>query len=202
LDKFRDASGLTVNPQKSVVFFCHTNARTKRDILHRVGYLEGMLPVTYMGVPLITKRLSKADCSPLVERITARANSWVRKALSFAGRLQLVKATLASMQTFWCSTFLLPMSIIQECDRILRRFLWGGNGQGKVKWAEVCKPFEEGGLGIHDLKTWNKALLLKQVWEVLTGKSIWAKWCLSYLLHGSNFWYVPIKKHSLSMNSQ
>ncbi|GAV92916.1 LOW QUALITY PROTEIN: zf-RVT domain-containing protein, partial [Cephalotus follicularis] len=128
----------------------------KRDILHRVGYTEGLLPVTYLGVPLITKRL-KVDCNPLVERITARANSWVSKALSFAGRLQLVKATLASMQTFWCSTFLLPKSIVQECERILRRFLWGGNGRGKVKWAEVCNPFEEGGLGINDLKTWNKA---------------------------------------------
>ncbi|GAV87790.1 LOW QUALITY PROTEIN: zf-RVT domain-containing protein, partial [Cephalotus follicularis] len=134
----------------------------RRDILHRVGYLEGTLPMTYLGVPMITKRLSKADCNPLVERITARANSWVSKALSFAGRLQLVKATLASMQTFWCSTFLLPM-IVQDCERILRRFLWGGNGRGKLKWSEVCKPFEEGGLGIHYLKTWNKALLLKQV---------------------------------------
>ncbi|GAV85611.1 LOW QUALITY PROTEIN: zf-RVT domain-containing protein, partial [Cephalotus follicularis] len=129
----------------------------RRDILHRVGYMEGTLPMTYLGVPLITKRLSKVDCNPLVERITARANSWVSKALSFAGRLQLVKATLASMQTFWCSTFLLPKCIVQDCERILRRFLWGGNGRGKLKWTEVCKPFEEGGLGIHNLKTWNKA---------------------------------------------
>ncbi|GAV73101.1 LOW QUALITY PROTEIN: zf-RVT domain-containing protein, partial [Cephalotus follicularis] len=129
----------------------------KRDILHRVGSLEGLLPVTYLGLPLITKRISKVDCNPLVERITARANSWVSKALSFAGRLQLVKATLVSMQTFWCSTFLLPMSIVQECERILRRFLWGGNGRGKVKWADVCKPLKGGGLGINDLNTWNKA---------------------------------------------
>ncbi|GAV87453.1 zf-RVT domain-containing protein, partial [Cephalotus follicularis] len=98
-----------------------------------------------------------------------------------------------SMQTYWCSTFLLPMSIVQECERILRRFLWGGNGQGKVKWVEVCKPLKEGGLGINDLKTWNKALLLKQIWGVLTGKSIWAKWCHAYFLHGSNFWTVPIR---------
>ncbi|GAV92955.1 zf-RVT domain-containing protein, partial [Cephalotus follicularis] len=192
-DRFREASGLTVNPLKSVAFFCHTDARTKRNILHRVGYTEGTLPVTYLGVPLITKRLSKADCNPLVERITAEANSWVSKALSFAGRLQLVKATLATMQTFWCSTFLLPMSVVHDCERILRRFLWGGNGRGKVKWVEVCKSFEEGGLGIHDLKTWNKALLLKQLWDVLTGESIWAKWSQSYLLHGLNFWTAPIR---------
>ncbi|GAV62242.1 LOW QUALITY PROTEIN: zf-RVT domain-containing protein, partial [Cephalotus follicularis] len=131
----------------------------RSDILHRVGCLEGMLPVTYLGLPLITKRLSKGVCSTLVERITDRANSWVSKALSFAGRLQLVKATLLSMQCYWCNIFLLPMSTIKECERVLRTFLWGGRGRAKVKWADVCKPFSEGGLGIHELRTWNKALL-------------------------------------------
>ncbi|GAV93068.1 LOW QUALITY PROTEIN: zf-RVT domain-containing protein, partial [Cephalotus follicularis] len=140
----------------------------KRDILCSVQFTEGVLPVTYLGLPLITKRLSKVDCSPLVERITARANSWVSKSLSFAGRLQLVKATLASMQTYWSSIFLLPKHTIRQCERVLRGFLWGGLGRGKVKWADVCKPEMEGGLGIKDMKTWNKALLLKQVWGLMS----------------------------------
>ncbi|GAV92754.1 zf-RVT domain-containing protein, partial [Cephalotus follicularis] len=140
----------------------------KRDILSSVQFTEGVLPVTYLGLPLITKRLSKNDCSPLVERITARANSWVSKSLSFAGRLQLVKATLASMQTYWSNVFLLPKHTIRQCERVLWVFLWGGQGRGKVKWAEVCKPEMEGGLGIKDMKTWNKALLLKQVWGLMS----------------------------------
>ncbi|GAV69129.1 zf-RVT domain-containing protein [Cephalotus follicularis] len=154
-----------------------------------------MLPVTYLGLPLITKRLSKGACSTLVERNTVRANSWVSKALSFAGRLQLVKATLISMQCYWCNTFLLPMSTIKECERVLRTFLWGGRGRGKVKWADVCKPFLEGGLGIRDLKTWNKSLLLKHLWSVLTEDSIWAKWCHAYLLHNSNLWTATSHGH-------
>ncbi|GAV58595.1 LOW QUALITY PROTEIN: zf-RVT domain-containing protein, partial [Cephalotus follicularis] len=133
----------------------------KADIIRRVQFREGSLPVTYLGLSLITTRLSRTDCTPLVERLTARANSWVSKALSFAGRLQLIKATLVSMQVY-CSAFLLPSIIVKECERVLRKFLWGGHGQGKVKWSEVCKPLAEGGLGIKDMKTWNKALLLKQ----------------------------------------
>ncbi|GAV71616.1 LOW QUALITY PROTEIN: zf-RVT domain-containing protein, partial [Cephalotus follicularis] len=140
----------------------------KRDILRRVHFCEGPLPVTYLGLPLVTKRLSKSDCAPLLERLMARANSWISKTLSFTGRLQLIKATLTSMQVY-CSMFLLPVSIIKDCERVLRNFLWGSHGRGKVKLSSVCKPLKEGGLGIKDLKTWNKALLLKQ----------------------SNFWSVP-----------
>ncbi|GAV72069.1 LOW QUALITY PROTEIN: zf-RVT domain-containing protein, partial [Cephalotus follicularis] len=110
-------------------------------------------PVTYLGLPLITKRLSKVDCNPLVERILARANS-VSKALSFTGRLQLVKSTLVSMQTYWCSTFLLPVSILKACENVLRESLWGGRGRNKVKWIEVCKPLKDGELSIKDMKTW------------------------------------------------
>ncbi|GAV61906.1 zf-RVT domain-containing protein [Cephalotus follicularis] len=152
-----------------------------------------MLPLTYLGLPLITKRLTKVDCTPLVQCITAIVNSWTSKTLSFAGRLQLVKATLINMQTYWCSTFLLPMHTVRQCERTLRKFLWGGHGRGKVQWAEVCKPLAEGGLGIKDMKTWNKSLLLKQIWAVLTEDTLWVKWCQAYLLNTSNLWAIPAR---------
>ncbi|GAV89736.1 hypothetical protein CFOL_v3_33150 [Cephalotus follicularis] len=174
-----------------MIFFCNTNTRTKAAIIRRVQFREGSLPVTYLGLPLITKRLSRTDYAPLVERLTARASSWISKALSFAGRLQLVKATLVSMQVYWCSAFFLPSTFAKECDRILRKFLWGGQGRGKVKWTEVCKPMAEGGLGIKEMKTWNRALLLKQVWDILMDQSLWARWCHVYLIKQSKFWIMP-----------
>ncbi|GAV92989.1 zf-RVT domain-containing protein, partial [Cephalotus follicularis] len=98
-----------------------------------------------------------------------------------------------SMQTYWSSIFLLPKHTIRQCERVLRGFLWGGQGRGKVKWADVCKPEMEGGLGIKDMKTWNKALLLKQVWSVLVEDTLWVKWCHAYLLNSCNFWTAPIR---------
>ncbi|GAV91359.1 hypothetical protein CFOL_v3_34755 [Cephalotus follicularis] len=97
------------------------------------------------------------------------------------------------MQTYWCSIFLLPKHIVRQCERFLREFLWGGQGLGKVKWEEVCKPLTEGGLGIRDMKTWNKALLLKQIWSLLTVDNLWVKWCHAYLLRSTNFWAAPVR---------
>ncbi|GAV89429.1 LOW QUALITY PROTEIN: zf-RVT domain-containing protein, partial [Cephalotus follicularis] len=143
----------------------------KKEIIQIAQFREGQLPVTYLDLPLVTKRLSKSDYNPLVERITTRANSWISKSLSLAGRLQLVKATLVSMQTY-CDTFPLPISTIKECERVPRSFLWGGMGRSKVKWADVCKPQEEGGLGIKDLRQSNfwaltKGGLLSWTWKQL-----------------------------------
>ncbi|GAV73102.1 zf-RVT domain-containing protein, partial [Cephalotus follicularis] len=125
-------------------------------ILRKTEFRQGVLQVKYLGLPLITSRLTKHDCTPLIEKILARVNSWVTKTLSYAGRLQLIKSTLASMKVFWCSTFLLPVAVIKDCERILQRFLWGSSGTSRkhslVKWSNVCLPWQEGGLGIKSLK--------------------------------------------------
>ncbi|GAV93028.1 zf-RVT domain-containing protein, partial [Cephalotus follicularis] len=123
-------------------------------------FRQGALPVKYLGLPLITSRLTKRDCTPLIESILARVNGWTTRSLSYAGRLQLIKSTLASMQVFWCSTFLLLATAIKDCERILRKFLWGCSGttskRSLVKWTKVCLPRQEGGLGIKSLRTWNQ----------------------------------------------
>ncbi|GAV92977.1 hypothetical protein CFOL_v3_36355, partial [Cephalotus follicularis] len=134
------------------------------------------LPIKYLGLPLITSRLTKQDCEPLLTKILARANSWISRSLSYAGRLQLIRSTLASMHVYWCSTFILPAEVIRECERTLRRFLWGGKGTNQkrslVKWTKICLPRSEGGLGVISLKAWNQALLLKQIWNILNDHSL------------------------------
>ncbi|XP_059306466.1 uncharacterized protein LOC132057894 [Lycium ferocissimum] len=42
----------------------------KQEILSHLGYCEGALPFKYLGVPLSSKKLTVAQCMPLVEKIT------------------------------------------------------------------------------------------------------------------------------------
>ncbi|GAV66074.1 zf-RVT domain-containing protein [Cephalotus follicularis] len=96
------------------------------------------------------------------------------------------------MQVFWCSTFLPPAAVIKDCERILRRFLWGSSGTSRkhslVKWSNVCLPRQEGGLGIKSLKAWNQALHLKQIWSLLNDHSLWVQWCKLNLIRKHIFW--------------
>jgi hypothetical protein len=60
-----------------------------------------------------------------------------------------------------------------EIVRLQRNFLWGGVSGDKnkiswVSWKDVCRPKEEGGLGVRDLKCFNLSLLANWRWRLLT----------------------------------
>ncbi|GAV73954.1 zf-RVT domain-containing protein, partial [Cephalotus follicularis] len=154
-------------------------------IMQMSQFRQDTLPVKYLGLPLISSRLTKLHCAPLVEKIMARVNRWVSKSLSYAGRLQLIKSTMASMQLFWCSIFLLPSAVIVECERLMRKFLWGGSGTSSkkslVKWLKVCLPVQEGGLGIKSMKAWNQK---HSFWNLPTTGSL--SWAWRQILHLRN----------------
>lgn len=62
LAEFEDLSSLKANPAKSTFFCTGVNSEDKKDMVELLQMFEGSLPDRYLGVPLITKRLSAADC--------------------------------------------------------------------------------------------------------------------------------------------
>lgn len=127
----------------------------KQDILELLQMPEGVLPVRYLGVPLITKRLTSVDCESLVTKITARIDFWLVKKLSFAGRLQLLSSVLLSLQVFWAMVFILPKQVIRLLEQKFNRFLWSGRdskAHSKVAWDKLCFPKKEGVLGIKKIE--------------------------------------------------
>jgi hypothetical protein len=61
---------------------------------------EGSLPVRYLGVPLISSKLSSTNCRVLLERINGRIDSWLSRNLSYARRLQLLSSVMYSLQVY------------------------------------------------------------------------------------------------------
>ncbi|GKF23430.1 hypothetical protein Tco_0075752, partial [Tanacetum coccineum] len=68
LDEFNMISGLVLNMGKSTVFFGNLNNLTKQEIIDVMPFKVGSLPVTYLGVPLITKQNRIGDCKCLVDK--------------------------------------------------------------------------------------------------------------------------------------
>lgn len=170
----------------------------KDDIRLVMPFREGVLPIRYLGVPLVSKKISCGDCKVLIEVVQNRINDWKNKHLSFAGRLQLIYSVLSSLQVYWCTMFMLPKLVCNTIDNLCNRFLWAGgnNASGKVSvsWIEVCKPKSQGGLGIRPLQDWNTALMAKHLWNIVSNKnSIWVNWVKMHKLKGRNVWDIDMK---------
>ncbi|KAJ9535280.1 hypothetical protein OSB04_un001622 [Centaurea solstitialis] len=195
LFEFSEVSGLKPSLGKSTSFLGNVVGRNREEIMRILPFKLGVLPVRYLGVPLLSTKLFHKDCAGLIDKIKKRVLDWKNKSLSFAGRLQLINSVLSSISVYWASLFLLPVSVVKEIEKLMRRFLWSSGdaikGKAKVSWKEVCLPKGKGGLGIRSLKCWNKALLAKQIWKLIdNGESVWVKWMHEYRLKGQNFWAV------------
>ncbi|KAL2225756.1 UNVERIFIED_CONTAM: putative mitochondrial protein [Sesamum indicum] len=196
LDRFADWSGLRLNVEKSHIIISRSAQNIREELLAVLGFQEGHLPMRYLGLPLISSRLSIADCQPLLSKIDTQINGWEGLALSYAGRVQIIKAVLVAMGVYWASAFILPKGVIKNIEKRLRAILWRGTGNSgypKVAWKEICKPMEEGGLGLKDMGTLNRALMCKKLYEVIRcdRTSIWVEWLRHGRLRDDSIWAIP-----------
>ncbi|KAG6730912.1 hypothetical protein I3842_01G104000 [Carya illinoinensis] len=92
--------------------------------------------------------------------------------LSVAGKEVLIKSVLQAIPTYTMGIFVLPKSITDRLDKLLRKFWWGFNEDHTkiqwVKWDRLSKPKDQGGQGFRNFRSFNLALLAKQGWPVLT----------------------------------
>ncbi|KAK4383266.1 putative ribonuclease H protein [Sesamum angolense] len=198
LAEFAKLSGLHANPQKSQLILSRSAHDVREQLLAALHFQEGHLPLRYLGLPLLASRLSISDCKPLLLKIDSRIKGWESIQLSFAGRLQLIKSVLMSLNVYWAMAFILPKGVIREVEKKMRTFLWKGNsavGYPKVAWSVVCKPIEEGGQGIRDILALNKALMSRHLWNVIQNNqsSIWVKWIAHTRLRHKSVWTVDVK---------
>lgn len=157
LDKFSRISGLHINADKSLCFLSNVSNEQTALITSCLGFQMGSYPAKFLGVPLITSKLSLADCYPLLERIKCKMSSWTKKFLSYAGRLQLIKSVIFAIQAYWSAQFILPAAALKNIQSSMCRFLWKGPSLqkygAKVAGAKLPK------------------LYLKEVWPSNTWKT-------------------------------
>jgi hypothetical protein len=100
LDDFAGLSGLVINPEKSLVFLSGVHNELKTSLQDLLGFRLGSLPIRYLGVPLISTRLTYSNCKPLEEQILSRIKLWTSASLTYVRRLQIIKSILFSIQVY------------------------------------------------------------------------------------------------------
>nr|KAJ0226018.1 hypothetical protein LSAT_V11C100047050 [Lactuca sativa] len=150
--------GLKVNFHKSKVFGIGVPTS---DVIS--CDLPVHLPWGAVGANMNLKR----NWRPIIEKVQCRIYSWKLETLSFGGRQTLVK----SPSLFYFLIFKAPSSVVNNLEKIRRKFLWGS----WVAWDRVLANKDSGGLGPQSL------FAMQIVLEAEIGKL--------FNLEKGNWWY-------------
>ncbi|XP_010678138.1 uncharacterized protein LOC104893701 [Beta vulgaris subsp. vulgaris] len=164
LKAFAEASGLEASPDKTAIYFGSVTEDEQSRILRVSGYKKGSFPFRCLGVPITSKRLTKAECDILVDRMVKRIMSWSSRHLSYAARITLVNAVLMSLHTYWAQIFLLPKCVLHRIIQVCMAFLW----EGKVVLSRA------------PLVAWD--------WIAQKHDLLWIKWIHNVYLRESDWW--------------
>jgi len=123
------------------------------------------------------RQLLNSEWRKVEDRFKQKLSCWKAKYLSYGGRLVLLNSVLSSLPMFMMSFFEIPKGVLKNLDQYRSRFFWKGSSDRHryrlAKWDMLCRPRDQGGLGILNLHLQNKCLLAKWLVNLLNTEGIW-----------------------------
>lgn len=157
----------------------------------------------YLGVPLLHSQQREDTYAYLIDKVRKRLSTWKSKQLAFAGRVTLVQLVLPAIPSYTMQTVLLPKSVCDKIEQLMRNFIWGATDQQRkwhtVSWEAMCRPKDQGGLGLRRVHLFNKALLMRLAWNMMANPiALWVQVIRHKYGCGSEGWPTVRKRGSCS----
>ena len=115
----------------------------------------------------------------------------MERLVSWAGRKVLIKAVAQAIPSYAMSVFSFTKDLCGTIQATINRFWWVHKHEGrKLHWlgrSKLCRSKLDGGMGFRDMGSFNKALLAKQLWRLISHPSSLVSRVLGakYFPHGS-----------------
>jgi hypothetical protein len=128
----------------------------------------------YLGLPVIFGRSKKEVFAFVQDRIWKKIKGWKEKCLSKAGKETLIKAVAQAIPSYIMSCYKIPEGCCANIESMLSNFWWGSSEHKKkihwMSWVRLGRAKNKGGLGFRGFSDFNKALLGKQCWRLMTNE--------------------------------
>lgn len=177
---FEQLPGLKINFHKSELFYFGRAKDEQERYKQMFGCELGSLPFSYLGIPIHHRKLSNKEWKCIEDRFEKKLSSWKGKLLSYGGRLILINSVLTSMPMFLLSFFEIPVGVRKRMAFYRFRFFWQSDEVERKyrlsKWDNICRPKEQGGLGVENLEVKNRCLLSKWLFRLsVEKKGLWVQ---------------------------
>jgi hypothetical protein len=197
LQAFHCMTGLTINQFKSSLLVTGVSDLQATALQQHSGLSCMVNDMKYLGLPLISKRISKADCLPLYFKISSVMSAWNNRHLSQSGRLVLIKSVVFSSIVYWARTLILPKKLLHMLRSAMIRYFWTGSIHNRklvpCSFSKIESPLRLGGLGVFDVRIWNIAAMSKHFNALINKRcSLWVDWSWQYNIKNKYFWSMDI----------
>jgi hypothetical protein len=160
------------------VYFGNISDRRRHVLADILGFSIRTIPFIYLGIPIFKGKPKVCYLQAIADKIRSKLYAWKASLLSMAGRAELVKSIVHNMLLYNFHIYQWPASLLADVDRWTRNFIWSGDVEKRqmttLAWHKVCKPKDEGGLGLRSIKSINKAGILCLTWKYTTSDQHWA----------------------------
>ncbi|GJN08543.1 hypothetical protein PR202_ga26477 [Eleusine coracana subsp. coracana] len=202
MEVYHRGTGQLVNRDKSAVFFsANASDEMKQEFLETMEIGMEALAEKYLGLPTAVGRSTKDAFEYMPTRIKSLVGSWSGKEASCAGRKVLLKSKAQAIPTYPISCFLLPKSTCKKKKTTIVNYWWGSSADNQhmhwMRWDLLTQPKLCGGMGFKDLPMFNKAMLGKQGWRLLSNSdSLCARVLKGRYYHDGDFLTATRKNHA------
>ncbi|XP_050222174.1 uncharacterized protein LOC126672268 [Mercurialis annua] len=173
LEIYGKASGQVINFDKSALCFGKgIQSEMKNEIQSIIQVEVVKCHERYLGLPSTVGRNKKDSFQAILDIIGQKLQAWKVNLFSSGGKEVLIKAIIQSIPNYYMNCFKLPLGLIEKIEKLCNRFWWGSvDGHQKIhwsKWRVMCRAKCRGGMGFKDLVCFNKSMLAKQGWNLIT----------------------------------
>jgi hypothetical protein len=175
LTNYQLASGQLVSLDKSEVSYSrNVLSREKEIICNKMDVKAVTSHSKYLGLPVIFGRSKNEVFSFVRDRVWKKLKGWKEKFLSRAGKETLIKAVAQAIPSYVMSCYKIPEGCCKDIEALLAQFWWGTDEKKRkihwISWNKLGRAKNKGGLGFRGFSEFNKALLGKQCWRLITNE--------------------------------